>query len=199
MKSTRREFKILAWLSIAFAFVQLATLVITQNQFRYLAPLVPVSFTLMAVFLSDNRQLIFHRHRYVLLSVLICASILVDYRFALRARSDSEDSAREMAQLSAYIESAIQPNERAMLESSEDSYGISLAIKIDFGLNPRPTLMVPDSYEIATYDKLLKNFSPDVLILRSDSVLADKLSNVAKITVSQLPGIFSEYSLYRTR
>lgn len=194
VKDTR--VRALCWLSLGFGVVQFATLSLTQNQFRYLVLQIPLGILALGLLFAFGRVEILHRFRVPLFAVAIVAMAAADFQFAQRARADSMELAPEMTALIAELDARLPGDRHVMLESTEKTEGIELAIQIDYALSPRPTLMLPDSYPDEVYDELLDIFRPEAAILLRDSYLHDLLTDRLRAEEIRLPARYAGYSLY---
>lgn len=199
IRSTDKQVKTLGWLNIGLVLVHLGTLVISQIQFRYLVILVPISFILLAVFFTDNRRHFLFRHPVILSAFVLIAFVAMDIGFAQRVRAQAAISSIHTEQLLLYFSANVPMDDRVLIESSAVGRGQILkdSLKLGYSLNPRPSLLLPTArYERDEYEMIVERFRPDMLVLMRDSTLHQSLDHVNIERISDLPGYFSNYSLY---
>jgi hypothetical protein len=157
---------------------------------------------LSAIYIADNRQHIVFRRPAVLGTIILIAFIAIDISFAQRVRTQAKIASVQIEQLTSFFGVHLPADNRVLIDVGSKRSGqiVKDALKIGYSLSPRPSLLLPTMrYDDDQYESIVERFHPDVLLLMRDSELHRNAGYVIGTKVSDLPGYFSDYSLYTTR
>ena len=193
-KKYSNEVVILSLYAIAILALHLITIVLVQNQFRYLMVVAPISFTLLGVFLGLKFGYFEPRKWIVAVTVLVFAFMTVNITFARIVREQAHTDAIAINQLLNLFNQYIRKEESILVDMELSK--LREAIILGYCLDPRITLFVTNEYSDDEYRRMLRRINAKWLITKEHSPITEKIHNVGLTKIRDLPAPYQDMSLY---
>ena len=194
-KSKSKKIKNITFIAILFFLLHLLTVILVQNQFRYMLVIIPPLLIVTGIALSSWRQTIccFLNKKYVVsILILILILTLTPINFILTNRLHNEGirSQQVRKELSAVFCENIPTCDTIMVEYSGGNliYG--------YILRPRFVLYISDDYSEEIYYRLAKNVNAKWMICKINSPIIKQMESIISCKIEKLPEPFDSYGLF---
>ena len=180
--------------ALFFYGIHILTIILFQNQERYMLPSLPIMVIAFAVFLGSLNRFILSKENIISIVLAIMIVVCVPYNAKWSRQSHVEYwSYIEMYKnLSSSFNSLIPENDTVIVEAMDPWQYLMHG----HFLRPREVLFVPDNYEKKDYDTLVKNVNGKWLICRNNSPILNKMKDKIKGEFKPLPQPFEYYNIY---
>ncbi len=191
-KKKDKKLLYIAFIGAFFLALHLATIIIFQNQFRYMLMVLPVLTVVSGVALGEwvksksiNLNSLLSNLVFIVVLMLLLAT---NTSLAIHLRSEGLNDGIKREQLVQFADEMIPVQDTLIVENC-DSY-----LMIGYVLNPRYVLWVTNTYDNEDYIKLANNVNARWLLCEYDSVIIEKM-NLENNLQQDLPEPYSKLVL----
>lgn len=191
--SKKQKVRELAMAAIFFYLLHLLTVVVFQNQERYMLVAMPPMLAALGVAISGLGE--FTRSRrgiLIVFIILVLGFIPLNYSFAKDYRQSITVAKRVQNELGHLLESTIPKKDSVMIEAENPSHYLLEG----YLLRPRLALMVLDNYKMEDYKVLINRIDAKWLICQHNSPIIKKLGMIEAKEVKKLPWPYENFRLY---
>jgi len=194
-KYKNRKYLKISFIALFFYVLHLITIVLFQNQDRYMLVSLPIMIIGATVFLGSFKWFEVSK-KYVAPIIVIIGLIIFMPLNVSKAKAYSEDITyyeKAYKDVGNVFEKVIPTTDTVIVEAEAPWQYLMKG----YMLRPRRVLFVLDSYTINEYNVLIKNSKAKWMICRKDSLLVDKIKNRVGESNSKLPAPFENYIIYQ--
>jgi len=192
-KSKSKKIKNITFIAILFFLLHLLTVVLVQNQFRYMLVVIPPLLIVTGIALNSWKRIIYILKKKWIAFILILILILAPVNFILANRLHNEGIREQQIrkELSVIFDRSISMNDIVMVEytgGSELIYG--------YILRPRVVLYISNSYSEEVYYRLAKNVNAKWVICKINSPIIKQMESIISCKIEKFPIPFDSYELF---
>ena len=192
-KSKSKKIKNIAFISILFFLLHLLTVILAQNQFRYMLVIIPPLLIVTGVALGNWKRIICFLNKKYIIFILILIIILIPINFILANRLHNEGIRDQQVrkELSAAFCKNIPTYDTIMVEYSGGEnliYG--------YILRPRFVLYIRNDYSEEVYYRLAKNVNAKWMICKINSPIIKQMESIINCKIEKFPKPFDSYGLF---
>ena len=191
-KSKSKKIKNIAFIAVLFFLSHLLTVILVQNQFRYMLVIIPPLLIVTGIALGNWKQVICFLNKKYVVFILIMILILtpIDLILANRLHSEGMTAQQVRKELSAIFCENIPTCDTIIVEYSGENliYG--------YILRPRFTLYISDDYSEEIYYRLAKNVNAKWMICKINSPIIKQIESIINCKIEKFPEPFGSYGLF---
>jgi hypothetical protein len=192
-KSKYKKIKNIAFISTLFFLLHLLTVILVQNQFRYMLVIIPPLLIVTGIALGNWKRIICFLNKKYVIFILILILILTPINFILANRLHNEGIRNQQVrkELSTVFHENIPTCDPVMVEHSDGReliYG--------YILRPRFVLYIRDDYSEEIYCGLAKNVNAKWIICKINSPIIKRMKSFINYKMQKFPEPFESYGLF---
>jgi len=192
-KSKSKKIKNITFIAILFFLLHLLTVILVQNQFRYMLVIIPPLLIVTGIALGNWKRIIRFLNKKYVIFILILILILtpIDFLLANRLHNEGIRSQQVGKELSAAFCENIPTYDTIMVEYSGGGdliYG--------YILRPRFVLYIRDDYSEEIYYRLAKNVNAKWMICKINSPIIKQMESIISYKIEKFPEPLGSYGLF---
>lgn len=190
-KSKSKKIKNITFIAILFFLLHLLTVILVQNQFRYMLVITPPLLIVTGIALGNWKRITCFLNKKYVIFILILILLLTPIDFLLANQSHNEGIIDQQVrkELSSVFDENIPTCDTIMVE-----YGAGL--KYGYILRPRFVLYISDDYSEEIYYRLAKNVNAKWLICKINSPIVLQMEPIVSCKIEKFPEPFGSYGLF---
>ena len=192
-KSKSEKIKNITFIAILFFLLHLLTVILAQNQFRYMLVIIPPLLIATGIALGNWKRIICFLNKKHAVSILILILILlltpIDFLLANQLHNEGIRSQQIRKELSSFFDENIPTYDTIMVEYSGGLiYG--------YILRPRFVLYIRNDYSEEAYYRLAKNVNAKWMICKINSPIIKQMDSIISYKIEKFPEPFGPYGLF---
>jgi len=192
-KSKYKKIKNIAFISTLFFLLHLLTVILVQNQFRYMLVIIPPLLIVTGIALGNWKRIICFLNKKYVIFILILILILTPINFILANRLHNEGIRDQQVrkELSTVFHENIPTCDPVMVEHRDGReliYG--------YILRPRFVLYIRDDYSEEVYYRLVKNVNAKWMICKINSPIIKRMESIISYKIEKFPKSFESHELF---
>ena len=192
-KSKSKKIKNITFIAILFFLLHLLTVILVQNQFRYMLVIIPPLLIATGIALGNWKRVICFLNKKYVIFILILILILTPIDFILANQSHNEGIIDQQVrkELSSVFDENIPTCDTIMVE-----YGGGGNLIYGYILRPRFVLYIRDDYSKEIYYRLAKNVNAKWMICKINSPIIKQMESIISYKIEKFPKPFDSYGLF---
>jgi len=181
----------LAYCCAALLAIHVATIMIVQDQFRYMLVVMPGVLAAGVVALGKMKVFGSSKVRLIFLSALFVALTICDIPIAAKLRQEGLQERQLRTALKPMFDTAIAEDESVIIEAPEKFQ------LLGYVLRPRTVVFVDKGYSPEQYQTMLEKSGSKWLLCPVGSAIKDYLDGSAVLVLKDFPSPYQQYGLFR--
>jgi hypothetical protein len=192
-KSKSKKIKNITFIAILFFLLHLLTVILVQNQFRYMLVIIPPLLIATGIALGSWKRIIRFLNKKYVIFILILILILtpIDFLLANQLHNEGIRSQQVGKELSAVFCENIPTYDTIMVE-----YSGGRDLIYGYILRPRFVLYIRDDYSEEVYYRLAKNVNAKWMICKINSPIIKQMESIISYKIEKFPEPFGPYGLF---
>ncbi len=178
--------------AMALLLLHIATIIIHQNQFRYLLVATPAVLAGAAVMLNKIKIFQTKRTLLILISGLIVFLVVSNVPLVTRLRREGLRERQLRSEFSTVFDNTIAKTEAVIVDAS-DNYNQILG----YVLRPRTVIFVASGYKEDEYQTIREKSNAKWLLCPKSSPLVDDFSVFSEAVIKDFPRPYEDYALFQ--